>query len=469
MRTSFATLSLVTWVSGATAQSPQFSAETRSFISVDAPVVALTRVKLLDGTGAAPAENQTIIISGGRITAVGAGVAVPQGARVMDLAGHTVVPGFVGLHDHLHYTTSGGRRTQLNFSAPRLYLASGVTTIRTTGSISPYSEITQKTRIDAGEIPGPRMIITGPYITGVDAVAERAHVTTPEQARRVVAYWTEEGVTWFKVYAGISRANLAAVADEAHKRGARVTGHLCSVGFREAVAAGIDGLEHGLMANSEFVPTKKPDECPGGLGQTNADLDLSSPPVQQSLREIVSKGVAMTTTLAIYETSVPGRVKMTQRMRDALVADAEEEVDSALARAARNTNPLAARMFRKEMDYELAFVKAGGLLGAGVDPTGNGAALPGFGDQRNFQLLVEAGFPAPQAIQIMSANGARILGMADQFGTVTVGKAADLIVIRGDPATRPAEIENVTVVFRQGIGYDSAKLLESVKGQVGVR
>jgi imidazolonepropionase-like amidohydrolase len=284
-----------------------------------------------------------------------------------------------------------------------------------------------------------------------------------------VAYWTEEGATWFKVYAGISRANLAAVADEAHKRGAKVTGHLCSVGFREAVAAGIDGLEHGLMANSEFVPNKKPDECPGGLGQTNADLDLNSPAVQASFKDIVSRGVAMTTTLAIYEVSVPGRVKMTPRMRDALVADAEEEVDSALARAARSTNPLTARMFRKEMDYEVAFVKAGGLLGAGVDPTGNGAALPGFGDQRNYVLLREAGFTAPQAIQIMTANGAKILNASEQFGTVTTGKSADLVVVRGDPGGTPADIENVTVVFKQGVGYDSAKLIESVKGQVGVR
>jgi len=469
MRTATLMLTLLAITSTANAQAPQLSDTVRNYIKTDAPVIALTHVRVIDGTGAAPRENQTIVIANGKIAGVGANVVVPAGANLLDLTGHTVIPGFVGLHDHTFYTTSAGRRTQLNFSAPRLYLASGVTTVRTTGAISPYSEITIKARVDKGEIPGPRMIITGPYITGPDATPERAHVTSPEQARHVVAYWAEEGVTWFKVYAGITRDELAAVADEAHKRGAKVTGHLCSVGFRDAVAAGIDGLEHGLMANSEFDPKKKPDECPQGFNQVNADLDLNSPAVQASIKDIVSHNVAMTTTLDIYETSVPGRVKMTPRMRAALDPAAELEVDSALARAARSTNPLPARMFKKEMEYEMAFVKAGGTLGAGEDPTGNGAALPGFGDQRNYQLLREAGFTAPQAVQIMTANGAKILGFSDLFGTVTAGKSADLVVIKGDPVATPGDIENVTIVFKQGIGYDSAKLIESVKGQVGVR
>jgi hypothetical protein len=144
-------------------------------------------------------------------------------------------------------------------------------------------------------------------------------------------------------------------------------------------------------------------------------------------------------------------------------------VEAALARINQQENPLPARLLRKEMEYERAFVRAGGLLGAGVDPTGNGSALPGFGDQRNYPLLREAGFTPAEAIRIMTANGAAILGAADQFGTVTAGRWADLVVIRGDIVATPEAVENVTLVFRQGTGYDSAKLLESVKGQVGVR
>jgi hypothetical protein len=130
---------------------------------------------------------------------------------------------------------------------------------------------------------------------------------------------------------------------------------------------------------------------------------------------------------------------------------------------------VTAAAFRKLLDYEVAFVKAGGLLGAGVDPTGIGGVLAGFGDQRNYELFLEAGFSPSQAVQILTANGARILGHLDRFGTIEAGKLADLVVIRGDPTARPADIRNVTLVFREGIGYDSPKLIASVKEMVGLR
>ena len=114
-------------------------------------------------------------------------------------------------------------------------------------------------------------------------------------------------------------------------------------------------------------------------------------------------------------------------------------------------------------------MKAGGLLAAGVDPTGNGGALPGFGDQRNFELLIESGFTPVQAIQIMTANGAKILGEYDTYGSIEPGKRADLVVIDGDPIAKPEDIRRVVTVFRDGIGYDAVKLIDEVAGQVGVR
>ena len=121
------------------------------------------------------------------------------------------------------------------------------------------------------------------------------------------------------------------------------------------------------------------------------------------------------------------------------------------------------------MAFELAFARAGGLLLAGADPTGNGGALPGFADQRGLALLVEAGFTPVEAIRIASANGARYLGRIDRIGTVEPGKIADLVIVRGDPTQRIQDVEEVEIVFKDGFAYDPVKLIDSVRGMVGTR
>ena len=449
---------------------PTLSESTRRFVSVDAPVVALTNVRVVDGTGAPPAENQTIVIQGDRIAAVGPSSSVkpPQGARVMDLAGHTVIPGIVGLHDHTFYTTSA-RSIHIGTSAPRLYLASGVTTIRTTGSHSPYAELNLKRAIDEGRAPGPHMYVTGPYITGPGS-SGMASVLNPEQARRLVAYWAEEGVTWLKFYTTIDRASMRAAIDEAHKRGVKATGHLCSVSFREAVALGIDNLEHGLFVNTDYDPEKKPDQCATGSMAKLATLDLNSEPVRATIREMKEKNVAMTSTLAVFELFVPNRPPLEQRVLDAMAPDVRAEYLQSRAQLAQpGSYGISPDVFKKAQAFDVAFVRAGGLLAAGVDPTGNGGALPGYGDQRNYELLIEAGFTPVETVQIMTSNGARVLGGADRFGTIAAGKRADLVVIRGNPVATPGDIRNVVTVFKDGVGYDSAKLIESVRGVVGIR
>lgn len=474
-RTSLPVLAMMAVLAYAVAlpaqQATSLSPEVRAFVSVDAPVVALTHVRVVDGTGAPAADDQTIVIENGRIAAVGrfGQVRVPQGARVLDLAGHTVVPGLIGLHDHTFYTTRG-RTVQLDFSAPRLYLGTGLTTIRTTGAASPYAELGMKRSIERGEIPGPRMHVTGPYINGPNPRSFMYEVSSPEDARRVVAYWAEEGASWFKAYTQISRQELAAAIDEAHRRGLKVTGHLCSVSFREAVALGIDNLEHGLFTNSDYVAGKAPNMCPSTVRESLLDLDVTGPAAQATIREMVQKGVALTSTLAVYELSYPDRPPLEDRVLEAMAPEVRQEyLDTRrqiLENAARSTVP---EVFHKAQAFEREFVKAGGLLAAGVDPTGIGGALPGFGDQRNYELLIEAGFTPVEAIRIMSLNGAKVLGEDRRLGSIEAGKVADLVVIRGDPVSRPAEIRNVMTVFKEGIGYDAPKLIASVKGSVGVR
>ncbi|MBI4501919.1 MAG: amidohydrolase family protein [Gemmatimonadetes bacterium] len=458
------------------AQGPQLSPEVRQYVSVDTPLVAITHVKLIDGTGAPAAPDQTVVIANGKIQVVGAAATVkpPAGARVMDLTGHMLIPGLIGMHDHTFYLTYGVERPiQSNYSYPRLYLGSGVTTIRTTGSMSPYAEINIKAEIDRGDSPGPHMYVTGPYIIGPkpDPRLEpfgALRAATPEAARRAVAYWAEEGATWIKVYASISRAQLAAVVDEAHQHGMKVTGHLCAVGYREAVALGIDHLEHTLFANSEYDPQKQPDVCPPTYRSAMTNLDIGGEPVRATFRDLVSRGVGMTSTLAVYECTVPGRPTRHAHVLEAFSPEMQREDSVRFATVSQGkVASYWPAVFKKTMDYEVAFVKAGGLLVAGVDPAW--CITAGRGDQREFELLVEAGFTPVQAVQIMTANGAKVLGILDRVGTVTAGKNADLAVIRGDLTARAADIENVTLVFKDGVGFDAVRLVEAAKGQVGLR
>ena len=457
------------------AASAQLSEETRAFVSVDAATVALTHVRVIDGTGAPALADQTVVISAGRIQSVGpsASAKIPEGARVLDLTGRSVIPGLVLMHEHLFYPT--GRLALFNemgWSFPRLYLGSGVTSMRTAGSVEPYTDLNIKKLIDAGRIPGPKVHVTGPYLDGKGAFATQFHVLTgPDDARRMVRQWADEGVTSFKAYMYITRAELGAAVEEAHKRGIKVTGHLCAVTFREAAALGIDNLEHGIFVDTEFLPGKKPDVCPAQNDTvTNlTKLDIESAPVREMIRDLVARKVAITSTLPVFEALLPDRPPLQQRVLDALTPEARTQYLVSRARAAeRKDSPWPAAL-KKEMQFELAFVRAGGRLMAGTDPTGNGGALAGFGSQREVELLVEAGFTPLEAIRIATLNAAEYLGEADTIGSIAAGKSADLVVLRGDPSANIADIEKVELVFKDGVGYDPAKLVESVRGSVGWR
>ncbi len=477
-----AALALVVTSSIRAQTAPSLSPEVRAFVTVDAPVVALTHARVIDGTGAPPREDQTIVIAQGRIQAMGsaAGTSVPAGAQVIDLHTSTVIPGLVGMHDHLFYPIQFAqpRRPvavplygELGFSFPRLYLACGVTSLRTTGSIEPYTDVNLKKFIDEGKVPGPKIHVTGPYLEGAGAYTPQMHeLTGAEDARTTVDYWANEGVTSFKAYMHITRAELAAAIAAAHERGLKVTGHLCSVGFREAAALGIDDLEHGLLVDTEFDPGKTPDVCPSGqtTSATLAKLDVESAPVQEMIRDLVQHHVAITSTLPIFETFIPNRPPLEQRVLDAMAVEARVDYLTSRARVAGTVAGSWPERFKKEMQFERDFVKAGGLLLAGEDPTGYGGVLAGFRDQREVELLLEAGFTPVEAVHIASANGAQYLGESDRIGTLAPGKQADLVVIQGDPSTHISDIEKVTMVFKDGIGFDSAKLIDSVQGAVGL-
>src|SRR5262249_1214 len=397
----------------------------QQFIRVEAPVIALTHVRVIDGTGAPVAEDQTLIISEGKISGVGSNANVPANAKVLDLNGYTVLPGLVGMHDHMFFPMGGTppMYSNMGFSFPRLYLALGVTTIRTTGSVQPYLDLEIKKLIDAGRMIGPKMHITAPYLEGPGSFTPVMHTLTgPDDARKMVNFWADLGATSFKAYMNITRDELRAAVEEAHKRGLKVTGHLCSIGFREAAEIGIDNLEHGLLPDSEFVPNKQPDKCPGAaVGQSLRQLDINSDAVKETIRTLVAKNVAITSTLPVFEAGAPlasaqagptaigaSSTLLNPRILNVMNNEARVRYLTARSRiAADSPSPI---LIRKSMDFERAFVAAGGLLIGGLDPTGNGGVVAGFGDLREVELLVEAGFTPIEAIKIAALNGAKFLG-----------------------------------------------------------
>jgi imidazolonepropionase-like amidohydrolase len=451
-------------------QRPALSQAVRAYVSVDAPVIALTHARVIDGTGAAPREDQTLILNNGVITSIGSSASsgVPAGAHAIDLTGKSVIPGLIMVHEHLYYPNGPGVYGQLGESFSRLYLSGGVTTMRTGGNVNGFMDLNMMRLVDAGQKPGPAIDATAPYLNGPNTFIQMRVLKGPEDARRQVQYWTDEGATSLKTYMQITRGELAAAINEAHRRNIKVTGHLCSVTYAEAAHLGIDNLEHGFFAATDFVADKQPDHCPGqGVGQkTIAALDENGAPFRNLVKLLIEKNVAITSTLTVFETFTPGRPKPPGL--DVLTPQLREQFEQNYARTAQNKDSIYTTLFPKGMALERAFAKAGGLLIAGTDPTGGGGVIPGFANQRQVELLVDAGFTPLEAISISTLNGAKYMRRDKTVGSLAVGKQADLVVINGNPAASIGDIRKVETVFKQGVGYDPAKLIASVQGKAGI-
>ena len=454
------------------AQRPMLSENVRKYVSSDTSLVAITGVTVIDGRGTPAVKDQTVVIREGRIAEVGASgkVKAPAGALVVDGTGMTLIPGIVGMHDHMFYTAAGGVGVTMSFTGPKLYLASGVTSIRTTGTRSPYADINLRAAIDSGQVPGPRIHVTTPYLTGPEGGGSMSIAASPEQARRFVAYWAAEGATWVKFYTDISRAEMKAAIDEAHKQGIKATGHLCSVTFQEAIDLHIDDFAHGVLTATDFIAGKEPDKCPPNVyKQLDSLVSGDSPLATALIKSMISHKVSMTTTMAIYEALSPGRPVQDERSLELMTPT----VRAAYVKNRAFIDTMPGYMFTKDgfaraLAFDKAFYAAGGVMASGVDPTGNGGALPGFGDQRGYELLRESGLTAEQAVQVTTYNGARVLGVEKNLGSVEKGKIADLVLLKGDLVADPSVIRNVVTVYKDGMAYDPAKLVDAVRGRVGI-
>src|SRR5215203_2128405 len=287
----------------------KFSDETKKYIEYHDSITVFKNALLIDGKGGAARPHQTVIIINDKINWIGddTKASIPKAAKTIDLNGKTLMPGLVMLHEHMYISAHSFEPRlallhQLPATFPRLYLAAGATTIRTAGNVEPYSDMNIKKDIDEGKIPGPSIEATAPYLEGNQSVFQQMNkLDKPEDAVSFVNYWADQGFTSFKGYMFIDKPTLKAAIDAAHKRNLKVTAHLCAVTYREAAEMGIDQLEHGFFASTDFVADKKENQCPSNSDESIAKLNVESDSVKNLLKFLVSKKTIITSTLAVFE------------------------------------------------------------------------------------------------------------------------------------------------------------------------
>lgn len=465
----------VMWAALASAGQPGAPAGDAALVAYDQPVLLFDNVQIVDGTGAAPRQGMALLVRDGRIAAIGRSgrVQAPAGATVIDGRGKTLLPGFVMVHEHMFYPSPrGGEYNEYPHSFSRLYLAGGTTTMRTGGSLAPYGDINTARAIARGEQFGPDIDATGPYLEGATLLTSKmASLRDAEEAERTVEFWASAGATSFKAYNYLTRAQLRAGIEAAHRRGLKLTGHLCSITHREAAEMGIDNLEHSFATATDFVPGKAPDQCPSSdaiLASLSA-LDPDGPEIGALMRLLIERRVALTSTLTVFETFAAGRPKAPEAAL-ALLAPAFRQAYEQTWQAIQSA-PVGrayAAFLPKLMRMERRFVEMGGTLLAGTDPTGYGGVVPGWSARRQLRLMVEAGLSFPAALRVATLNGAVYLGRDRDVGSIAVGKRADLILVDGDPVADPAALDRMPLVFKAGTGYRTDAIFTVLRGAIGL-
>ena len=448
------------------------SQKVQSFVKISDSEFVINNVRLIDGTGSLTQEDISVIVKKGRIVSISKTNDIKHRSitKVIDGRGHTLIPGLVMLHEHMFYPSGEGRYNTNQVSFPPLYLAGGATTIRTGGSVDTYTDLAISREISAGNIAGPDIDVTAPYLEGPGAfLYAMPIISTPKEARNHVNFWADLGATSFKAYNWIDRKSLKSAIRAAHQRGLKVTGHLCSITYREAADMGIDNLEHGFYAATDWVLNKKLDECPRGEDTRILDIDLNGSEFIELVDHLISRGVALTSTLAVLERWAPDRKPPPKGAHESILPQLQERYKENLKRRVESSGEKGTKLLNRYMAMEKAFYDAGGLLVAGTDPTGAGDVIPGYANQRTVQLLIEMGLSIEEAVKVCTYNGALYLERDGEIGTIEQGKRADMILIKGNPSVDIEAFRQMTIVFKNGIGYDSQKLFESVKGWVGVR
>ncbi|MEH0580792.1 amidohydrolase family protein [Streptomyces sp. B21-108] len=418
--------------------------------------VAFTHATVVDGTGAAPAPDMTVVVEAGRIASVAPSArSRPRpGVRTVDLTGKYLIPGLVESHTH-----SDGPETVV----PALYALAGVTTVREMWGRAEHHAWREKIR--GGALLGPRWVIGSPVLDGSPSlwaqdVGGEIEVPDGAAARRAVRQVVREGADFVKVYSRLTREAYLAVADEARRQGVPFLGHCPDVvRIAEASDAGQRSIEHLhalLLATSRhereirraLAEVRVDGTDPSSLSRYHRWFDQVHPLEWRAvLGYDRDRADALFRRLAVNRTTVVPTLSVhrTLELPDEVPAGAEEwkylpawQVETwpdQLAALTGGRTPEQARRIRRIFTHRLRIVaelhEAGAPLAAGTD-TGTGYLVPGFALHDELALLVRAGLTPAQALHAATGQAARTLGLP-QVGTVTRGMSADLVVLDADP------------------------------------
>jgi len=411
--------------------------------------IALVGGTLIDGTGRDPVPDSVVVIEKGRIVEAGpkSRVKIPSGAQKVDVRGKTILPGLWDMHAHFEQVEWGP-----------IYLAAGATTVRDCGN--EFEFITAvRDAVASGHGLGPRLLLagivdgTGPSALGV------ARVDTPEQAKMWTDKYHDAGFQQMKIYSSVKLEEVKDVAEEAHRLGMTVTGHVpIGLNAYQTIEAGQDQINHIPYIVDIMVPTLPADASRLDHANAAANLDLNSPAAQQAIAFLVQHGTVVDPTLALFEffsastakpaaSIEPGVLKVAPELQ-AILADVGPPSPQAEIRE---------KVFAKELAVVGALHKAGVPIVAGTDQT-----VPGHSLHREIELYVQAGFTPMEAIQAATIVPARVMGLDKEIGTVEAGKRADVIILDGNPLESIRNVRKVEFVITNGIMYNCAELWRSV-------
>lgn len=446
-------------LSAAPAIAQSAEGEISSFLKEKGQSFVLENARVVDGTGGAAREGMTVVIDKGVIAYVGTSPrALPAGATSIDLAGHTVLPGLVMMHEHINYFSGAYVWDSQPGSVPKLLLAAGVTTARTAGSEAPQVDLNLKKRIDAGTAPGPTLFVTGAYLNGPEGgFLGDTVVRNAEEAREVTGYWGARGATSIKAYSSISPEALRGAVEEANRRRMHVAGHLGEISCTEAANAGIHTIEHTLTSCAKDLGVS-PDRM------ASFRYDGASKAARDLVALLIAKNVTLVATPPATEAYDPTDEELSMLSPDQ--RDRYLEIAKDPPPWLQNTKAWAP-WNGAHRQFERDFVAMGGRLLIGADAADFGL-VPGYANHRAMIALVRGGFTPLQVIKFGTSDAARFLGISDRVGTIAVGKEADLLVVKGAPDRSIEDIRNVAYVFKRGSAFDPVKLRAAAKGKLGL-